>query len=315
MGNELAERVGAALRRALGQDDADRWAYLACTSKPEHQVRDALAWQLHHELGDGAIVAREWHKRDLAILEADGRPQLVLEAKAIHALNMVEPGKGGWKDHLTNLCHDLTKARQQAPEATLLALVVVVHVVGPVPVALANTVKYKPQIDNAEWWNEDGYQGVWVEGSMNLDRAQEHIGDPIDSGYRWSPPTVAGEAFGLPVKLQARLLDVLDVPTDPVATPQRLPAPYTWTQLLWGYGAMHHGGVLVHERTSNSVAWLEGYADESFEGSGDLFHLWCDYLAESRTALDYTIPRRAWSLQQVRSEVAPIGSPYASESD
>jgi hypothetical protein len=66
-------------------------AYLAHTSKPEHAIRDRLAWVLSQA---GYRVAREWRDRcDLAILDDDYDPLIVLESKAAYTHNV----RWGWK--------------------------------------------------------------------------------------------------------------------------------------------------------------------------------------------------------------------------
>ena len=67
----------------VGRDfEEDQLAFLALTSKPELQIRDALAWRLHRALPD-LIVSREWRRTDLAVLDRAGNPLMLLEAKAM----------------------------------------------------------------------------------------------------------------------------------------------------------------------------------------------------------------------------------------
>ena len=58
----------------VGRDfEEDQLAFLTLTSKPELQIRDALAWHLHRALPD-LIVSREWRRTDLAVLDRAGNP-------------------------------------------------------------------------------------------------------------------------------------------------------------------------------------------------------------------------------------------------
>jgi hypothetical protein len=59
-------------------------AFLALTGKPENPIRDRVGWRLQCELGPKILVAREWRRRDLVLLQASDPsvPLAVLEFKA-----------------------------------------------------------------------------------------------------------------------------------------------------------------------------------------------------------------------------------------
>ena len=63
------DTIVAALRNAGDDLGDDRLAFLALTSKPELQIRDAIAWRLHQALAPDVISSREWHRADLALLD------------------------------------------------------------------------------------------------------------------------------------------------------------------------------------------------------------------------------------------------------
>jgi hypothetical protein len=65
---------------AASSFDDSELSYLALTSKPEHAIRDRLAWAL---VRSGYRVAREWRSRcDLAVLGQDGNATVAIELKA-----------------------------------------------------------------------------------------------------------------------------------------------------------------------------------------------------------------------------------------
>ena len=73
--------------------DPDELAYLAMTGKIEHAVRDRLAFSIYTEFKAKSlplIVAREWKRVDLAILEGK-TPCMFLELKAMYSYNMFSP--------------------------------------------------------------------------------------------------------------------------------------------------------------------------------------------------------------------------------
>ena len=76
-----------ALRQQFRKDEL---AYLALTQKPEHVLRDRLAFELHRTLqkSDSSLcVCREWKRVDLAILK-DDVPLALLEAKAFYTFDL-----------------------------------------------------------------------------------------------------------------------------------------------------------------------------------------------------------------------------------
>jgi hypothetical protein len=62
--------------------EAGELAYLTLTSKSEHAIRDRLTFRLQKRLQDqDLVVAREWKRVDIAVLNLDGEPQCLLELK------------------------------------------------------------------------------------------------------------------------------------------------------------------------------------------------------------------------------------------
>lgn len=77
----------------------DELAFLALTSKIENVLRDKIAFELHKELSKNKIICREWTnkkatklKSDLAILNMNSEPELIIEFKAHSSIS----GIGEW---------------------------------------------------------------------------------------------------------------------------------------------------------------------------------------------------------------------------
>ncbi|MGX1886913.1 hypothetical protein [Streptomyces sp. NPDC055287] len=110
---QLLER---ALQKACSSFAPDELAYLALTSKPEHPIRDRLAWLLHTEL-PGHIAAREWSpngargRTDLAVLdEATHEPLALLELKAAYTFDFARKQQATVEKYSRYMADDLAKA-------------------------------------------------------------------------------------------------------------------------------------------------------------------------------------------------------------
>lgn len=123
-------------------------AYLALTSKPELAIRDRLAWIL---VRGGHRVAREWRERcDLAVLDTDGEPFVVLESKAVYGHDT----RWGWntsyratRDRIgataaldAALRSDADKVLRLAGQGAGYLLVTVMHRLDKVPPALRELI-------------------------------------------------------------------------------------------------------------------------------------------------------------------------------
>ena len=71
--NSMRGELEKALSNVGRNFEEDQLAFLTLTSKPELQIRDALAWRLHRAFPD-LIVSREWRRTDLAVLDRAGNP-------------------------------------------------------------------------------------------------------------------------------------------------------------------------------------------------------------------------------------------------
>lgn len=187
--------------------DPDELAYFALTSKPEAQIRDRLAYQLHRQLGkQGRIVAREWKRTDLAVLESDGkRPLALIEAKALLSADLQYSVRvENWRRRVRA---DIRKAAEcadgaGAPEAEIYALVIATHVLTKVRSDQRGFVKYGVRLGNVTAWEEAKHRL-----SAFL---PESRGPHMHSFGR-------GEAFGIEVEVTAWLFGPVQPVPDPVA--------------------------------------------------------------------------------------------------
>ena len=131
----------------VGRDfEEDQLAFLTLTSKPELQIRDALAWRLHRALPD-LIVSREWRRTDLAVLDRAGNPLMLLEAKAMATFDQVNPKKmdGEFDSYFRS---DYKKASRLAQDVTeIFILIISAHIATAAPDELRAVIKY-PNIIN-----------------------------------------------------------------------------------------------------------------------------------------------------------------------
>lgn len=93
MAGGMAAHLSEALRHLGDEFRPNRLAYWSLTSKNEREMCNALAWRLNERLADDADlhVAREWKRRDIAVLRG-GNPVAPVEAKAAMAFNLVQKG-------------------------------------------------------------------------------------------------------------------------------------------------------------------------------------------------------------------------------
>jgi hypothetical protein len=125
-------RSGTSLKASLrtrlpGVDFED----LALTSKIEHPIRDRLAWAMNTELWPAYLCAREWRRTDLAVLDRQASPVVLLEAKAMYSFDGCT--EAGFAEYLEYLCSDRAKASTLAePDTTVLLLLLATHPEGAI---------------------------------------------------------------------------------------------------------------------------------------------------------------------------------------
>ncbi|MFD7431204.1 hypothetical protein ACFV6Z_29755 [Streptomyces sp. NPDC059818] len=146
---QLLER---ALKRACSSFAPDELAYLALTSKPEHPIRDRLAWVLHTSL-PGHITAREWSpygaqgRTDLAVLnETTHEPLALVEMKAAYTFDFARKEQATVGKYSRYMADDLAKATTVgAGKARVYGLMLLTHP-SSVPRQRTQVVKYGLEI-------------------------------------------------------------------------------------------------------------------------------------------------------------------------
>jgi hypothetical protein len=125
-------------------------AYLALTSKVELPLRDRLAWSLHTELWPDHVVAREWRRTDLAVVDRGlpPAPVVLLEAKAMYSFDGCT--ERGWAQYEGYLRADHAKASAlAAPDTSIYLLLLATHPEGTFDADLREVVKYSSGIGGA----------------------------------------------------------------------------------------------------------------------------------------------------------------------
>jgi len=189
----MRRRLYGALKTIKFQPD--ELAYLALTSKPEHHVRDRLAWELHKA---GDVAAREWKRTDLAVFDKEHKPIALIEAKAMYSFEADTTGPYHgvhMPKYEVSIKRDLDKAatlarQEDAPGAEVFALLVVTHVSDPVPRELRGLIKY----------------GTYLRRPADLKAAEQRIRkflEPLGAVRR--KRLVEGEAFELRAMVDAWL--------------------------------------------------------------------------------------------------------------
>jgi hypothetical protein len=180
------DRILTLLGGLRGSFEPDALAFLALSQKPEFVVRDALAWRLHQRTADGYLIAREWHRYDLAALDGAGAPVMVLEAKAAYTFDQAS----GMKTHHSGAIErDIQKLRQ-VPAADRFELVVNVHPAAAVPDRLLDVVKYARGINRA--LSHATADELLAATRHELTTYLGNFGDvdriPLDAGTAWGIP-------------------------------------------------------------------------------------------------------------------------------
>jgi hypothetical protein len=182
--------IGVALRDALetlgGAFAENELAYLTVTSKVEGPVRDRLAWLLQTALGPGYVVAREYHRADLAVLTPDGTLLTQLEAKVLCTFNALKDADR--ERYLGYLAKDAEKM-MKLPLSERFLLSIMFDVRGDIPSEPKRVVKYATDIRRSAKQNPDGgvrekAQKEWRKGLTTKFGSETELIE-IDAGTIW----------------------------------------------------------------------------------------------------------------------------------
>lgn len=107
--DQLIESIRISSKR-ISPDDL---AYLFATGKSELEFRNLIALQMHDSKKSSEVIAREWHRHDLTVLE-NNKPKVIVEGKSwIHFDAASEAKlKNGNFSIRTGMLNDLKKMHQ-----------------------------------------------------------------------------------------------------------------------------------------------------------------------------------------------------------
>lgn len=153
---------------------------MALTSKPELHIRDRLAFELHSRLeATNRVVAREWHRADIAIL-SQGCPEAIVELKALSLFAILN--QRNLDRLLFAMQSDAAKARSLCGDGAEVYLLLIAAHAESVPAPLfQGVVKYLSGLSDAYGEHEDSERIVAI--------AQETIDSRF---YGWLEPTTTG---------------------------------------------------------------------------------------------------------------------------
>ena len=190
--HSLATDLIDAIESLPGAFQPGELPYLALTSKPEYAIRDRLSFILQCSLDPhGLIVAREWKRRDLVVLD-DREPLAVVEFKSMYtfdgALRRSLP-----QEYKKLIERDIEKALGIASTSTeIYAFLSATHACSLVPQDLYGVIKYAHYINSAI---EAGIDDIHAKCEENV------LQWPVASKLAWSGKLTSGEAMGLSVSV------------------------------------------------------------------------------------------------------------------
>jgi len=178
-------------------------AYLALTSKVEMPVRDKLAYKLHSNPNCEAIIAREWKRVDIALLEDKtdtfppnakvyswlGNAEALIELKAVYTGDF--KSKSSTVKYIADLERDLNSMNEIGMGKPKYNILLATHIHQKIQKPYPPQIKY-PSIANRTAGND--IEEVINDISGKLKKTFEK--KPIATGI-----IDAGEAFGLEVKV------------------------------------------------------------------------------------------------------------------
>lgn len=180
------------LERLSAEFHPNELAYLAATCKVEFPIRDRLAFHLHKKYESaGYIIAREWDRIDLAIVDQQGGPVCFVELKAMYTFDALKnPRK-----FLDATLADEEKARELAgPQTSVYSLLLATHLNGAIEPSFGKAIKYSAGINRAIL----SHQGA----DRVRERAFESVNERLASRMVVSQGEInGGSAFGLGVSV------------------------------------------------------------------------------------------------------------------
>lgn len=182
----------AALASVEHEFGPNELAYLALTCKIELPIRDRLAFMLHRRYqGSHYLVAREWKRVDLAVLDGEAYPAYLVELKAMYTFDAAADAGRYAKMTVADEGKAFALARA---DTQVYSLLLATHVHGVVPERLFDVVKYAAGINTSVRRHQSADH---VRERAIAEVAKEHDGRILVNHKE----LIAGSAFGLDVSV------------------------------------------------------------------------------------------------------------------
>jgi hypothetical protein len=121
-------------------------AFLSLSSKIEQNFRDRIAVKLQYsDICNQLIIAREYKRCDLAILDINLSPILILEFKACYSFDLVMEKK--INEYKLEIEKDFSKSAEKFPGTPMYSILFITHSKNLIPRNLYGVVKYHSQIN------------------------------------------------------------------------------------------------------------------------------------------------------------------------
>ena len=164
-------------------------AYLALTSKVERPVQDKWAFLLHRELQPKYLVAREWKRLDIAILNKE-TPKALIELSAVYTFDVFSKSKR----IIQKLEKDEEKSKKLFPKCkNIYTVLLMTHPYSRFPKALTS-LKYRKGV-NASY--NKGKMRENSEPTEAKDKMVEKLKQKVKGRIITDGKLEAGEAFGI----------------------------------------------------------------------------------------------------------------------
>ncbi len=126
-------------------------AYLALTSKAENPVRDKIAFNLYNQLySSGFFVAREWKRRDIAVIDSQANAVSIIELKLMYTFDAVK-SQTNLSGFDVDILNDVKKARAKSPNADIYVVLLATHPKSNISggLLLSGAIKYSNGINKS----------------------------------------------------------------------------------------------------------------------------------------------------------------------
>lgn len=126
-------------------------SFLALTSKVENPIRDRWSYKLHSELQSDYLLAREWNRSDIAIIDI-ACPVAIIEIKAMYTFDCLtfSSSKPKLDSYIKNLNNDEEKAKNLGcSETAVYTVLLATHPCRSIPDDKKSVIKYNYEINRS----------------------------------------------------------------------------------------------------------------------------------------------------------------------